>query len=65
MHYVGLDVHKKSIAYCVKQADGVIVREGAVEARREDLGAWAAKLPQPWNRSYGGDAVQAIGSTIT
>ena len=48
MHYVGLDVHKKSIAYCVKQADGVIVREGAVEARREDLGAWAAKLPKPW-----------------
>jgi len=48
MHYVGLDVHKKSIAYCVKQADGVIVREGAVEARREDLCAWAAKLPQPW-----------------
>jgi len=30
MHYVGLDVHKKSIAYCVKQADGVIVREGTV-----------------------------------
>jgi transposase len=48
MHYVGLDVHKKSIAYCVKQADGVIVREGTVAARREDLGSWAAALPQPW-----------------
>src|SRR6266446_2513926 len=48
MHYVGLDVHKKSIAYCVKQADGVIVREGTVAARREDLRSWAAELPQPW-----------------
>ena len=49
MYYVGLDVHKKSIAYCVKQADGVIVREGNGAARREDLTAWAARLPQPWS----------------
>jgi len=48
MHYVGLDVHKKSIAYCVNQADGVIVREGTVAARREDLRSWAAELPRPW-----------------
>ena len=48
MYYVGLDVHKKSIAYCVKQADGVIVREGQVAARRADLSEWARQLPQPW-----------------
>ena len=48
MYYVGLDVHKKSIAYCVKQGDGVILREGNVAARREDLSRWAAELPQPW-----------------
>jgi transposase len=48
MYYVGLDVHKKSIAYCVKQPDGAIVREGSVAARRQDLSAWAAALPRPW-----------------
>ena len=48
MYYVGLDVHKKSIAYCVKQADGVIVQEGTVAARREELSAGATQLPQPW-----------------
>jgi transposase len=48
MYYVGLDIHKKSIAYCVKQPDGVIVREGSVAARREDLRNWAVALPQPW-----------------
>ncbi len=48
MYYVGLDVHKKSISYCVKQADGVILQEGAVAARREELSAWARQLPQPW-----------------
>jgi hypothetical protein len=48
MYYVGLAVHKKSIAYCVKQPDGAIVREGIVAARREDMRVWAAAQPQPW-----------------
>jgi len=33
MHYVGLDVHKKTISYCVREADGNIVQEGLMEAR--------------------------------
>ena len=48
MHYVGLDVHRKSISYCVKLGDGTVVREGAVAARREELDRWAATLPRPW-----------------
>jgi transposase len=48
MHYIGLDVHKKSIAYCIKQADGTILREGSIAASRPDLDRWAATLPQPW-----------------
>jgi hypothetical protein len=28
IHYIGLDVHKKTISYCIKTADGRIVREG-------------------------------------
>ena len=28
IHYIGLDVHKKSISYCIKTTDGRIVREG-------------------------------------
>lgn len=49
MYYVGLDVHKKSIAYCVKHADGTIVGEGSVAAKRADLASWAQQLPQPWS----------------
>lgn len=49
MHYIGLDVHKKSIAYCIKTADGRIVREGSVLATRAELDRWAAQLPQPWS----------------
>lgn len=47
-HYVGLDVHKKTISYCVKLADGRIVSEGTVAARRIEMTAWAQQLPTPW-----------------
>jgi hypothetical protein len=28
MYYIGLDVHKKTISYCVKDAAGCVHREG-------------------------------------
>lgn len=47
-YFVGLDVHKQTIAFCIKTADGVIVGEGSVKARREDLDAWVNTVPAPW-----------------
>jgi hypothetical protein len=32
MHYVGLDVHKKTISFCIREADGRIVDEGMILA---------------------------------
>ena len=37
-HYIGFDVHKKSISYCVKTADGMIVEEGKLRATHQVLG---------------------------
>ena len=34
MNYLGLDVHKKTISYCLRQADGTILREETIEATR-------------------------------
>ncbi len=48
-HYIGLDVHKKSISYCVKAADGTIVEEGKVRATHEALRNWAGKRQQAWH----------------
>jgi transposase len=48
VYYVGLDVHKKTISYCVKRIDGTIVSEGQVPARRAELTAWVRALPKPW-----------------
>src|SRR5260370_8107156 len=48
MHYVGLDIHKKSISSCVRQADGIIVQESTIAATHQALDRWMEQLPQPW-----------------
>jgi transposase len=47
-YYVGLDVHRKTISYCVKTSDGRIVREASIPSNREALSQWAQSLDQPW-----------------
>nr|ACS83710.1 transposase IS116/IS110/IS902 family protein [uncultured bacterium AOCefta2] len=46
--YVGLDVHKKTVVYCAKNADGSVVCQGTVAANRKALGEWAVMMPRPW-----------------
>ncbi len=48
-HYIGFDVHKKSISYCVKTADGTIVEEGRLRATRQALREWANQRKAPWH----------------
>jgi transposase len=47
MYYIGLDVHKKTISYCVKDAAGCVHREGKLGSTRRELDAWIRTLPQP------------------
>jgi hypothetical protein len=48
MYYIGLDVHKKTISYCIKDVSGRIHREGTIGANRNELDRWMTVLPQPW-----------------
>ena len=48
MYYIGLDVHKKTIGYCVKDGSGRIYAEAEIPATRLDLDTWMKTLPQPW-----------------
>lgn len=48
-YYVGLDIHKKTVSYCMKSADGTIVDEGSVLAKRRDLNRWARGIEVPWS----------------
>jgi transposase len=48
MYYIGLDVHKKTIDYCVKDGSGHIHAAGSLRATRLELDMWMKTLPQPW-----------------
>ena len=49
MYYIGLDVHKLKISYCVKDIIGKIHAEGWIPATRFDLDRWMKTLPEPWS----------------
>ena len=48
LHYVGMDIHKKMIAYCVKTKAGSLRGEGTIAATREGLDLWVAERRLPW-----------------
>ena len=46
-YYIGLDVHKRTISYCVEDAAGHVHQEGKIGSTRRELDAWIKTLPQP------------------
>jgi transposase len=48
LYYIGLDIHKKMIASCIKAFDGHLIRQGKIDANRKSVGEWAHGLPGPW-----------------
>jgi transposase len=47
-YYVGLDVHRKSISFCARRADGTIAKEGKIPALRDAIREWASGFDGPW-----------------
>src|ERR1700742_3709767 len=47
MYFIGLDVHKKAISYCVKDAAGRVHQEGKIGSTRWELDCWIRTMPQP------------------
>ena len=47
MYFIGLDIHKKTISYCVKDAAGRGHQEGKVGSTRRELDGWIRTMPQP------------------
>lgn len=48
LYYIGLDIHKKVIAYCIKTIDGRLAGEGMIAANRRAVDEWVQSLPGPW-----------------
>ena len=49
MNFIGLDIHKKTISYCVKDISGKVLSEGKIPAARQglrELGRW--RIPGRW-----------------
>ena len=40
MYYIGLDIRKRIISYCVKDGSGTIYVEGTIPSTRLDLDRW-------------------------
>jgi hypothetical protein len=48
IYYIGLDIHMKVIAYCIKTKEGRLVDQGKIGADRASLIEWVNGLPGPW-----------------
>jgi transposase len=60
MYSIGLDVHKRTISYCVKDAAGHVHQEGKIGSTRRELDAWVKALPQPPDDGHGSDDVHRV-----
>jgi len=49
MYYIELEVHKRTISYCVEDGSGTIHAKSTITATRFDLGRWVKTLPRPWS----------------
>ena len=47
-HYIGLDLHKRTVAFCEKRADGKTVDAGTVGASPDRLRHWAEARRKQW-----------------
>lgn len=41
-------MHKRTITYCIKTADGSVIERGTIGARRSELEQWAGQRRRPW-----------------
>jgi hypothetical protein len=48
MNFIGLEIHKKTISYCVKDAAGAVLAEGTISSTWQSLNDWIRTLHQLW-----------------
>ena len=61
MYYIGLDVHKKTIGYCVKDAAGKVFQEGKIGSTRTEC---VDQNPSPTPDDRHGRRRSSAGFTI-
>ena len=59
MYFIGLDVHKKTISFCMKDAAGCVLKEGKIGATRQELYTWLWTL-QAADVRHGSDTIHRV-----
>jgi hypothetical protein len=60
MYYIGLDVHKKTISYCVKDGSGRIYAAGSIPATRLALDMWMKNASPAVDGGHGSDHLHSL-----
>ena len=47
-HFIGLDVHKKTVAFCEMRADGQMIACGTFNTRKTAIARWVSQRTHPW-----------------
>lgn len=47
-HFIGLDIHKRSITFCEKRSDGKDIASGTFGTQRDQIQQWATQRKTPW-----------------
>lgn len=47
-HFIGLDIHKRTVAFCEKRADGKTIASGTFNTHKQGIGEWVAQRTHPW-----------------
>ena len=47
-HYIGLDIHKRTVAFCEKRADGKKIASGTFHTDHPSAVQWASERTTPW-----------------
>ena len=60
MYFIGLDVHKKTISYCVKDAAGRVHQEGKIGSTRRELDGWIRNIAAAPHDRHGSDDLYRV-----
>ena len=47
-HYIGLDIHKRTVSFCEKRADGKKISSGTFHTDPSSVVQWASERTAPW-----------------
>ena len=61
LYYIGLDIHKKTISYCIKKVDGTVVQQGKIAAETQGTAQMDGRSARTLVGGHGGHHFHRLG----